>query len=231
MQTVTGNLKTWVKTVSELTAKFSVQAEVTEPFVANIQIEELVAAAQAALIAEGLGEQSIGVSIEIADDDYVQRMNREYRGVDRTTDVLSFANEEAPDWAGRAGVVYQVEAEAGTEATDSDEEYDDSEDGEDEFEEYDDEADDGPGAVNFVLPPELANQSDQRYIGDIVISWPQAERQASDFANTPQREVQELVIHGIFHLLGYDHEEASDREVMRAKEEAAAHLLDQAATA
>ncbi|NWJ45594.1 MAG: rRNA maturation RNase YbeY [Chloroflexi bacterium] len=76
---------------------------------------------------------------------------------------------------------------------------------------------------NFALPPEA---QEARYLGDIIISYPQAERQAPDFGNSTTREVQELVIHGIFHLLGYDHEKDADREVMRAKEEAAATILD-----
>ncbi len=191
----------------------------------------LVAAARGALLAEGLGSVPIGVSIEIAGDDEVQRLNREYRGVDRATDVLSFASEEAPDWDGRPGVVYALEDD--TEPAPEDEgDWD---------EEYDDEADDGPGKADdgpgkaeadeakFILPPELQAQRDsgQRYLGDIIISYPQAERQAGEFNNTPLRETQELVIHGVFHLLGYDHEDPNDRELMRAKEEAAAAYLDQ----
>jgi probable rRNA maturation factor len=75
----------------------------------------------------------------------------------------------------------------------------------------------------FTLP---ANARESRYLGDIIISYPQAERQSAEFGNNAAREVQELVIHGVFHLLGYDHEEEADREVMRAREEAATRILD-----
>src|SRR5690242_8358259 len=83
--------------------------DIAEEYQAAVNEEALLAAARGALLAEGLSGQVVGVSIEIAGDAEVQRLNREYRGVDRTTDVLSFANEEAPDWDGRPGVVYQLD--------------------------------------------------------------------------------------------------------------------------
>ena len=195
--------------------KFDIQVDIAETFATALDEADLLKAVRAALTAEGLEGQAIGVSVEIADDLEVQRLNREYRGVDRTTDVLSFANEEAPDWEGRPGVAYDL-------PTTTEEE--------DWPEEYEDETDDDPEpGSQFVLPPEIvAQQAGNRYLGDIIISYPQAERQAAEFGNTPRREVQELVIHGVFHLLGYDHEEEDQREIMRAKEEAAARRLDEA---
>ncbi len=205
---------------------------IADQFSSKISPEELRQAAIAALRAAGLADQPVGLSIEIAEDGEVQRLNREYRGVDRTTDVLSFANEEAPDWRGRPGVVYNLDLPP----ADADELVDDA--GQEWAAEFDDEADDGPGGASatfqapslpaFVLPPGFNSQSGgQRYLGDIIISFQQAERQAPEFNNDPRREVQELVIHGIFHLLGFDHEEAAERELMRANEEAAARLLEQ----
>lgn len=206
---------------------FDIMVDIGEPFQEAVGEAALVAAARGALLAEGLGGQPISLSIEIADDAEVQRLNREYRGVDRTTDVLSFASEEAPDWDGRPGVLYALEDDE----TAAESEPEPEDEGESDWEEYDDEADDGPGqaGAQFVLPTELQAQRDdgQRYLGDIIVSYPQAERQAGEFNNTPLRETQELVIHGVFHLLGYDHEDPNDRELMRAKEEAAAAYLDQ----
>ncbi len=224
----------------EQTDRFEIDVDIDDTFSQAVGPEAVSRAASAALLAEGLHGMPVGLSVEIAADDYVQRLNREYRGVDRTTDVLSFANEEAPDWDGRPGVVYNLGQEAAHPA--DAEEYQaatgqGSVEAEVEADEYDDEADDGPVAAGldgeipprFVLPPEyLAEHADGlRYLGDVVVSYPQAERQASEFGNTGLREVQELVIHGIFHLLGYDHEEVTDREVMRSKEEAAARTLDE----
>ncbi len=167
------------------TSQFEIETEVASEFEAQIEPRTLIPAAGAALLVAELGGQAIGLSVTITDDAEIQRLNRDYRGVDSTTDVLSFASEEAP-----------VGNEAG-------------------------------GSANFVLPPEwLDQQAGLRYLGDIFISYPQAERQAGEFENTPRREIQELVIHGVFHLLGYDHEADAEREIMRAKEEEAARRLD-----
>jgi probable rRNA maturation factor len=192
---------------------YNVMVEIGEDYEGAVEAEELAAAARAALLAEGLSGQAIGLSIEIAGDEEVQRLNREYRGVDRTTDVLSFANEEAPDWEGRPDVMYSF----GGATPDDDEDYDEEDNDEDE-------------PRRFVMPPGM-QASGERYLGDIIISYPQAERQCAEFGNTPLREVQELVIHGVFHLLGYDHEQDADREAMRQKEEAAAQQLDGATPA
>ncbi|HYL99349.1 MAG TPA: rRNA maturation RNase YbeY [Blastocatellia bacterium] len=48
--------------------------------------------------------------------------------------------------------------------------------------------------------------TDDAYLGDIVISTDTAARQARQAAITIERQIQELVMHGILHLCGYDHE-------------------------
>lgn len=53
-----------------------------------------------------------------------------------------------------------------------------------------------------------------KLLGDIVISLPQAERQAARAGHTIDREIAVLVIHGLLHLLGYDHERSA-REARR----------------
>lgn len=62
-------------------------------------------------------------------------------------------------------------------------------------------------------------------LGDVVISLETAERQAAEFGHSFRREVAFLTVHGVLHLLGYDHETDADREVMRAREEAALERL------
>ena len=52
----------------------------------------------------------------------------------------------------------------------------------------------------------------------MIISLPQAERQAEEAGHSLQNELATLVAHGIFHLLGYDHEVESDAVVMQARE-------------
>jgi rRNA maturation RNase YbeY len=51
-------------------------------------------------------------------------------------------------------------------------------------------------------------------LGDVVISLPQAERQAARAGHSPERELAALITHGVLHLLGYDHER-SHREARR----------------
>ena len=56
-------------------------------------------------------------------------------------------------------------------------------------------------------------------LGDIVISLPTAARQAAEYGHSFYREVAYLAIHGTLHLLGYDHINDADKQVMREKEE------------
>ena len=55
---------------------------------------------------------------------------------------------------------------------------------------------------------------DSRYVGDVVISYPQAEKQAQNSGHPVGAELQLLVVHGILHLLGYDHGEENEKEKM-----------------
>jgi len=73
-----------------------------------------------------------------------------------------------------------------------------------------------PNGMRFVLPPgEPVN------LGDVVVSYPRAVDQASQFGHSVDRELGYLVAHGVLHLLGYDHEEDAERRVMRRREEEA----------
>ncbi len=62
-------------------------------------------------------------------------------------------------------------------------------------------------------------------IGDIVISLERTREQSEEFGHSFERELGFLTCHSVLHLLGYDHEEESEREVMRQKEEAVLELL------
>lgn len=57
-------------------------------------------------------------------------------------------------------------------------------------------------------------------LGDIVISIPQVEKQAVEYGHSFERELSYMVVHGFYHLMGYDHIEEKDKRVMRPKEEA-----------
>ncbi len=56
-------------------------------------------------------------------------------------------------------------------------------------------------------------------VGEVVISFPTAARQAGDQGWTIEAEVAHLLVHGTLHLLGYDHLEREDARRMRAREE------------
>ena len=53
-----------------------------------------------------------------------------------------------------------------------------------------------------------------KYLGDVIISFPQAKSQAENHGHALEAEVQLLVVHGVLHLLGYDHLESDDKEIM-----------------
>ncbi|MFC1996364.1 rRNA maturation RNase YbeY [Chloroflexota bacterium] len=57
-------------------------------------------------------------------------------------------------------------------------------------------------------------ENDAPYIGDILISHPRAVSQAAIGGHSVMAEIQLLVVHGILHLLGYDHTEPSEKTVM-----------------
>lgn len=58
------------------------------------------------------------------------------------------------------------------------------------------------------------------YLGDIVVSVESVERQAEEAGLAAGEELAHVVLHGLLHLLGYDHEEAEEEAVMKAREEA-----------
>jgi len=68
----------------------------------------------------------------------------------------------------------------------------------------------------FVSPP-----GQPLYLGDIVISLPRAEVQASEYGHSLTREICYLAVHGTLHLLGYEHDTPERQQAMRAKEEMA----------
>jgi len=66
---------------------------------------------------------------------------------------------------------------------------------------------------SFAIPPDGVTR-----LGEVIISYPQATEQAKEQGHSPERELALLVIHGILHLLGYDHEEPAEESKMRERE-------------
>lgn len=100
-------------------------------------------------------------NVIFVDNDYIHKLNKEYRNVDRPTDVISFALEDNKE-------------------------------------------------------EEL---SSVRMLGDIYISIDKAREQALEYGHSLRRELSFLSVHGILHLLGYDHMKKEDEKVMFAKQE------------
>ena len=56
-------------------------------------------------------------------------------------------------------------------------------------------------------------------LGDIIISVEKVEEQAKEYGHSFERELSYMVVHGFYHLMGYDHIEEKDKVIMRPKEE------------
>jgi len=65
----------------------------------------------------------------------------------------------------------------------------------------------------FTLPPGEAPS-----LGEVIISYPTAVRQAEEQGHSVEAEVAHLLVHGVLHLLGYDHVEAEEERKMRERE-------------
>ena len=67
--------------------------------------------------------------------------------------------------------------------------------------------------ADFVSPPD-----DVTHFGEVIISYPKAVEQAEEQGHSTEQELALLIIHGILHLLGYDHEKPEEEAKMKARE-------------
>jgi probable rRNA maturation factor len=100
-------------------------------------------------------------NIIIVDNDYIHELNKNYRNIDRPTDVITFALEDYED-----GI-----------------------------------------------------KLEHRMLGDIYISIDKAINQAEEYGHDLRREICFLAVHGFLHLLGYDHMEKEEEEIMFSLQE------------
>jgi probable rRNA maturation factor len=116
------------------------------------------------------------IGLVITDSKTIQKLNRNYRGDDKATDVLAFQ------------MIPSTSQEA---------------------------------ELSFVGPPDGVN-----HLGEVVISYPQAVRQAQEQGHGVAQELALLIVHGILHLLGYDHELPEEEQQMKARENEILEMLD-----
>ena len=70
-----------------------------------------------------------------------------------------------------------------------------------------------PGGLDFVMPP-----GEPYPLGEVIVSYPQAERQAEERSTPLEHELALLVVHGVLHLTGHDHLEPEETALMQSKE-------------
>jgi probable rRNA maturation factor len=149
--------------VTSCMSNYELNLCIDESFQDSIAERRLRKAVAETLAAHGV-DAPVELGLVITDDQVVQELNRSYRGLDATTDVLAFALWEQ--------------------------------------------------SQDFAMPP-----NGILHLGEVFISCPQAERQAKEQGHPLERELALLAIHGVLHLLGYDHEDPDEEQKMRAMEE------------
>ncbi len=142
----------------------------------DCKMEELMKKAVSQVLSYEQFSQKAEIDIMMTDNEGIRQLNREYRSIDRATDVLSFPMLDFDE-----GYQYDGNVEIGVE--------------------------------------DINPESGEVILGDIVISLEKAKEQAEEYGHSLDREVAFLVVHSMLHLLGYDHEQESDRVIMRGKEE------------
>jgi probable rRNA maturation factor len=75
---------------------------------------------------------------------------------------------------------------------------------------------------SFITPPDSALR-----LGEVIISYPQAKKQAKEHRHIVKKEVAVLIIHGVLHLLGYDHDTPRHKRVMRKRETAIIKIIEE----
>lgn len=117
---------------------------------------------------EKMENSKLLITITLTNPENIKKINKEYRNIDRATDVLSFPmfeNEELEEKIKK-----------------------------NDFEHED-------------------------VLGDIIISVEKVQEQAIEYGHSFERELSYMVVHGFYHLMGYDHIQEEDKKKMRPKEE------------
>lgn len=167
--------------------------------------------------------QAVELSVLVTDDEALRALNRDYRGRDEVTDVLSFPLLDAPLASAPADQLWGAagEEEEGAESDDRDPErnpaviaYDEEDDLAADTSDEDVDAEAEPPFA-FIAPPDLP-----LHLGDIVIARAMTERQATQAGHSAGWELAYLVAHGVLHLAGFDDHTDAGYAAMVAHQEA-----------
>ena len=134
----------------------------------NIKYLELVEKViKQAFYTEGVDKINLYINVILTNPENIRKANKEYRNIDKETDVLSFPMFEKTE-------------------------------------------------IEYML--KNGNERED-VLGDIIISIQRVEEQAKEYGHSFEREFAYMLIHGFYHLMGYDHIEENDKKQMREKEE------------
>ena len=73
--------------------------------------------------------------------------------------------------------------------------------------------------IKIIILMKVIYDGEELVLGDIVLSLERALEQSKEYNHSFEREASYLVVHSVLHLLGYDHMEEDDKEIMRKREE------------
>ena len=117
---------------------------------------------------EKIIDSKLMITITLTNAENIKEINKQYRNIDKTTDVLSFPMFEKDELENK-------------------------------------------------IKNRLFEHED--VLGDIIISIPKVEEQAKEYGHSFERELSYMLVHGFYHLMGYDHIKEEDKKEMRPKEE------------
>lgn len=122
----------------------------------------------------GQKPRKLQVCVNFVYDDEIRQLNKETRGIDSVTDVLSFPN-----------LTHQFNRDINSKT----------------------------------YPDDVNPENGKVMLGDVVINLNRAEEQAGSFGHSLTREIGYLMVHGLLHLMGYDHIDELDAKLMFAQTE------------
>ena len=177
-----------------------IHVTIEEPFDREISptwVREVIASALAQAVP---ADQPAQVAVLVTDDETVRQLNRDYRGVDEVTDVLSFSADHSGHWEGEEQPLQDVSSTLSTSA--------------DGFE--------------FMLPPDQLPPMGEVIISYPQTqrqALEQASKQGLTEPGAVGRELALLLVHGVLHLVGHDHVEPAETAEMQQRERAALALV------